>query len=59
MSVIWELPRAGSPGSLTSFGVQLRRSFGDPLSSMDDRMTELIEQLYKIPGDPVRIIRQS
>lgn len=49
---VWHRGAEDAPGSLKSFGRQLREEYGSAYAGLDDKMLGLLEQLFDIPwGD--------
>jgi hypothetical protein len=50
MTLDWEPQGDEAPGSLQSFGRQLRDQFGGASAGLDSEMIRLLEQLFEVPA---------
>jgi hypothetical protein len=50
MTLDWEPAGNELPGSLQSFGRQLRDQLGGAVAGLDDKMIRLLEQLLEMPA---------
>ncbi len=50
MVVDWASPGDETPGSLRSFGRQLRTHLGGTYRGLDEKMVSLLERLFEVPG---------